>query len=260
MKKVDLSIIIISGNAQNDIKRCLDSCTFANEIILVAANSTDATVNIAKELIPKIKITSTTDGYNRNFSKWRNLGWKLATKKWILYVDTDEVVTDELKKEIINTISSKEITNSYYVIPRLNHFLGHRVRYGGTYPDYVKRLFHSPDFDGYQGILHEEPIIKGSLGYLKSGFLHFTHQDLNSMLKKSLVWTDMEAVALFEDNHPPVVWWRFPRMMLTKFWERLIVQNMWRDGIVGWISVIFEVFDTYMIYARLFELQRNKNA
>jgi len=258
--KQDLSIIIISGNAQNDIKRCLDSCKFAKEIILVAANSTDNTVNIAKSLVPNIKLTHATDGYNRNFSKWRNLGWQMATQKWILYVDTDEAITPELQKEIIKTISLKKTSYSYYVIPRQNHFLGHRVRYGGSYPDFVKRLFRSSDFSGFKGILHEEPIIKGELGYLKSAFLHYTHQDLTSMLKKSIVWTDMEAQALFQDSHPPVVWWRFPRMMLTKLWERLIVQNMWRDGIVGWISVIFEVFDTYMIYARLFELQRNKHA
>lgn len=258
--KQDLSIVIISGNAQFDIKRCLESCLFAKEIILVAANSSDSTVEIAKALIPTIKITHTTDGYNRNFSKWRNLGWKMATKKWILYVDTDEVITSDLQKEITKTINSKDQPHSYYVIPRKNHFLGHPVSHGGTYPDYVKRLFHSSDFHGFKGILHEEPIINGSLGYFKSAFLHFTHQDLRSMLKKSIVWTDMEAQALYQDNHPPVVWWRFPRMMFTKFWERLIVQNMWRDGIVGWISVIFEVFDTYMIYARLFELQRNNHA
>lgn len=258
--KQDLSIIIISGNAQNDIKRCLKSCRFAKEIILVAANSNDKTVDFAQTIIPTIKVTHTTDGYNRNFSKWRNLGWKMTSQKWILYVDTDEVITSELQNEIIHIISSPKLPNSYYVIPRQNHFLGHRVSHGGTYPDYVKRLFHSPDFSGFKGILHEEPIIKGDLGYLKSSLLHYTHQDLHSMLNKSIVWTDMEAHALYQDNHPPVVWWRFPRMMLTKLWERLIVQNMWRDGIVGWISVLFEVFDTYMIYARLFEIQRNKNA
>jgi hypothetical protein len=69
----------------------------------------------------------------------------------------------------------------------------------------------------------------------------------------------MEAQALFQNNHPPVVWWRFIRMMLTKIWQRLIVQRMWQDGVVGWISVIFETFDTFLIYARLWELQQKQN-
>jgi hypothetical protein len=79
------------------------------------------------------------------------------------------------------------------------------------------------------------------------------------MVNKTLVWTDMEAQALFQNNHPPIVWWRFIRMMLTKIWERLIVQKMWRDGTVGWISVLFETFDTFLIYARLWEIQQKQN-
>ncbi len=75
------------------------------------------------------------------------------------------------------------------------------------------------------------------------------------MLEKTLVWTDMEAQALFDAQHPPVFWWRFPRMMLTKTWQRLIKEQMWRDGTVGWISVIFESFDTFIIYAKLWEKQ-----
>jgi hypothetical protein len=96
------------------------------------------------------------------------------------------------------------------------------------------------------------------MGYLKHDLLHFTHTDLTSMLQKSIAWTDMEARAIHAGNHPPVVWWRFIRMMLTKIWQRLIREQIWRDGTVGWISLIFETFDTFIIYARLWELQQNE--
>jgi hypothetical protein len=79
------------------------------------------------------------------------------------------------------------------------------------------------------------------------------------MLIKSISWTDTEAKMLLAVNHPPVVWWRILRMMFTKIWERLIRQQMWRDGTVGWISAIFESFDTFMIYARLWELQQKRS-
>lgn len=255
MKKT-LSIIILAGNEESVIFDCIKSCTWADQLILVAANSTDLTKKIAKDIDSKIKIIETFDEYNKNFSKWRNLGYKAATSDWILYIDADERITSELKEEIEETINQNK-TNNYYVIPRANHFLGQRVRYGGSYPDYVKRLYNSKFFKGYKGVLHEEPIIEGKLGYLKNDLLHFTHRDLTSMMKKTIVWTEMEAQALFDANHPPVVWWRFPRMMLTKFYERLIKQKMWKDGMVGWISVLFETFDTFIIYARLWELQQN---
>jgi glycosyltransferase involved in cell wall biosynthesis len=249
-----LSIIVLAGNESELIKDCLISASFADEIILVLANSTDNTKKIAKSLKLPIKIIETKDEYNKNFSKWRNLGYKAATGDWILYLDADERITNSLREEITKTII-KPITDSYYVIPRANHYLGKRVYFGGSYPDYVKRLYFRKDFSGYQGYLHEEPIIKGSLGYLKNDLQHFTHRNLSSMIQKTLVWTDMEAQALFDSHHPPVVWWRFPRMILTKIWERLIKQQMWRDGTVGWISVIFEAFDTFIIYARLWEKQ-----
>jgi glycosyltransferase involved in cell wall biosynthesis len=249
-----LSIIVLAGNEEAVIKDCIQSAVFADEIILVLANSTDKTKRIAQSFKYPLKIIETSDEYNRNFSKWRNLGFKASTGDWLLYLDADERITPILQKEIINTIN-KPLTNSYYVIPRANFYLGKRVHFGGSYPDYVKRLYYRKNFSGYQGYLHEEPIINGTLGYLKNDLLHYTHRNLNSMLQKTLVWTDMEADALFKAHHPPVVWWRFPRMMLTKFWQRLIKQQMWRDGTVGWISVIFECFDTFIIYARLWEKQ-----
>ena len=249
-----LSIIVLAGNEEEVIRDCLVSASFADEIILVLANSSDNTQKIATSLKLSLKIVKTTDEYHKNFSKWRNLGYKAATGDWILYLDADERITESLRNEITKTII-KPITDSYYVIPRANHYLGKRVRFGGSYPDYVKRLYLRKDFSGYQGYLHEEPIIKGTFGYLKNDLLHYTHRNLTSMIQKTLVWTDMEAQALFDSHHPPVYWWRFPRMIFTKVWERLIRQQMWRDGTVGWISVIFEAFDTFIIYARLWEKQ-----
>ncbi len=259
MKTKNLSIIILAGNEEQMIVDCLKSCSWVEEIILVAANSSDNTVNLAKKTIPSIKIIKTIDEYNKNFSKWRNLGFKNVTKDWILYIDADERITSKLKEEIIKKINIKNNPISHYAIPRANYYLGHRVRYGGSYPDYVKRLYNKNYFKGYKGILHEEPIIDGPLEHLKSDLLHYTHRDLNSMVNKTLVWTDMEAKALFQNNHPPVVWWRFIRMMFTKIWERLIIQKMWKDGTVGWISVLFETFDTFLIYARLWEIQQKQN-
>jgi (heptosyl)LPS beta-1,4-glucosyltransferase len=257
--QIPLSIIILAGNEEKMIIDCLKTCSWAKEIILVAANSTDNTVNLAKKTISDIKIIKTFDEYNKNFSKWRNLGFNSSTQKWILYIDADERISPKLKQKIIKIINSDSPQYTHYAISRANHFLGQRVRYGGTYPDYVKRLYNRDFFQGYKGVLHEQPVIIGEIGYINVDLLHYTHRDLTSMVNKTLVWTDTEAQALFKSGHPPVVWWRFIRMMLTKAWERLIKQQMWRDKEVGWISVIFEVFNTFLIYARLWELQQKQN-
>jgi (heptosyl)LPS beta-1,4-glucosyltransferase len=257
--KPPISIIILAGNEQTMILDCLKTCNWVQEIVLVAANSSDQTVPLVKKHFPQVKIVRTEDEYNKNFSKWRNLGFKSSTQPWIFYVDADERVPLGLRKKIIQIISSPSPKITHFAISRANHFLGQRVFYGGSYPDYVKRLFNREFFTGYKGVLHEQPIITGELGYINQDLLHYTHRDLTSMVNKTLAWTDTEAKALFKADHPPVVWWRFIRMMLTKAWERLIKQQMWRDGQVGWISVIFEVFNTFLIYARLWELQQKQN-
>ena len=258
IKKIPLSIIVLAGNEQDMIVDCLKTCSWAKEVILVAANSSDETIPLAKKTIPNIKIIKTQDEYNKNFSKWRNLGFKNSNQKWLLYIDADERISSDLRKKITNIINKNSSKFTHYAFPRANYFLGHRVYYGGTYPDYVKRLYNRIFFQGYQGVLHEEPIISGTLGYIKSDITHYTHRNLTSMINKTLVWSDTEARALFKSNHPPVVWWRFIRMMLTKLWERLIKQQMWRDGQVGWISAIFESYNTFLIYARLWELQQKQ--
>lgn len=254
MKK-KLSVIIVAGNEEKMIKDCLASCDWADEVILVAANSSDNTKTIAQKYFPKIKIFETEDEYNKNFSKWRNIGFQNATGDWLLYIDSDERITPELKKEIQAHLTDKNPRFSYFVIPRANYFLGKRVKHGGTYPDYVKRLFQKKFFNGFKGILHEEPDIHGDFGYLKSDLIHLAHRDLHSMFNKTIAWTDVEAKGIHQNHHPKIVWWRFLRMMFTKFWQRMIIQSFWQDGIVGWISTIFEMFDTFIIYARLWELQ-----
>lgn len=254
MEPRQLAIIIIAGNEEETIIDCLRSASFADQLILVAANSSDKTVYLAKKLNPKVEIINTSDDYGRHFAKWRNLGLNAATTNWVLYLDADERITDHLRQEILDIIKQPKF--SYFVIPRYNYYLGKRVRYGGSYPDYVKRLYRRDQLFGWTGVLHEEPNIKGEFGYLKSPLNHFTHRNLNSMLQKTIIWTQMEAEALYKNNHPPIVWWRLIRMMLTTFLNRLVRQQMWRDGTIGWISVVFESFNTFIIYSKLWELQQ----
>jgi len=257
--KTTLSIVIVTGKEEDMIGDCLKSALFADEIILVASPACNQqTISIAKSIVPKIKIIKADPKVSVDFSYWHNLGAKNVSSTWQLHLDCDERISPDLQAEIINNINDQQSTITNYDLPRANHYLGHRVHYGGSYPDYVKRLFKTSSFHQYHGVVHEQPQIDGQSSVTKSDLLHYTHRDLFSMLQKSNTWTSTEAQLLFDSHHPPVYFWRFPRMMLTKFFERFIRQQMWRDGLVGWVSVLFETFDTYMIYAKLYELQQNK--
>lgn len=256
MKQTNISIIVIFGEEEDVLEKALNSAVWADELILVAANTNEPSKKIAEKYSKNI--IEIKDEYGKHFARWRNSGLKKAASDWVFYLDADEVITPELKQSLLKIAAGKGVGEkySYYAIPRINYYLGQRVYHGGSYPDFVKRFFRRKKLLRWEGRLHERPVVVGMMGKLKDHLFHHTHRDLSSMMEKTIRWTQLEAKALYENDHPPVVWWRILRMMATKFFERVIKQRAWKDGTVGWINAIFEVFNTFIIYARLWEIQQ----
>ena len=254
MKNNKLSVIIIARNEEQMIRDCLESVKWADEIILVDSGSTDKTVDIAKEYGAKI---INLPSEKLEFAKWRNAGLKEAKGIWVFYLDADERVTPELHKEIKESIN-KHLTA--YKIPRRNFYLGKEMHYGGAWPDYVKRLFLKEKLKRWVGELHEDPVFEGEMGKLKNPIVHIAHRDLSSMVEKTREWSKIEAELLYKSGHPPVTWWRILRIMLDEFWLRGVKLQGWRDGTVGWIEIIFQMFSRFVTYGRLWELQQKRKS
>jgi glycosyltransferase involved in cell wall biosynthesis len=252
-KKNKLSVIIIAKNEEKMIEDCLQSVKWAKEIILLDGGSKDKTLEIARKYGAKIM---PQEAKGEDWGAWHNQGIKVAGGNWILYVDADERITPELKKEIQKVMGERK--GAAFAMPRLNILLGRPLRFGGWYPDYQIRLFRKEKLKKWEGKLHERPIFEGSLVYLKNYMIHLSHRDLFSMVEKTKKWSDIEANLLLKAHHPPVVWWRILRIMLTEFFQRFIKYQAWRDGTVGWIEGLFQVFNKFLIYARLWELQNQK--
>lgn len=247
------SAIIITLNEETMIGDCLLSVKFADEIIVVDSGNTDQTNKIAKEYGARIIKSDSGSGYDQ----YRNDGLKAAKSDWILYVDADERVTPLLKQEIEQIISSDN-QYSAYEIPRRNFYLGHEMNFGGWGNDRVIRLFKKDKLHQYTNKLHEQPEVEGEIGLLNNPLVHFSHRDLESMLDKTLLFTGYETGLRLKSNHPPVVSWRLIRIMATEFWHRFISLQAWRDGVEGVIDGIFQVFNMFIIYARLWEAQITK--
>jgi glycosyltransferase involved in cell wall biosynthesis len=246
-----ISAIVIAKNEEKMIAECLHSLEFAKELILVDSGSTDKTVAIAKQFKARIVTTTGSD-----YSQFRNQGAKSAHGDWLLYVDADERVTPALAAEILDIVSGPP---AVYQLQRANYYLGQKMNFGGWGDDKVIRLFHRSQFIEFVGQLHEQPRYHGSLLTTTATLNHFSHRGLTSMLYKTLDFTDHEAKLRLASNHPPVVWWRFFRVMLTEFWFRFVIKSAWRDGPVGIIDGFFQVFNSFVIYARLWELQNESH-
>jgi glycosyltransferase involved in cell wall biosynthesis len=246
-----LTGIIIAKNEQKMIEDCLISLQFVDQIIVVDSGSTDNTNEIAKKYGAKIVKSGGTD-----YSQFRNAGLKAAAGDWVLYIDADERVSPLLRQEILETIK-KPLTHSAYDLLRQNIYLGKHLTHGGWGDDYVTRLLYKSHLSHWVNPLHEQPVFKGTSGKLTAPLIHFSHRDLSSMVDKTLFFTKYEAQLRFDAGHPPMVLWRFVRVILTEFWFRFIKLAAWKDGPEGIIDGIFQVYNTFIIYARLWELQRS---
>jgi len=250
----NLSFIVLANNSEMVIKKALESIKWAPEIIVVDTNrfgSSDLTVEIAKQY------TSRVFWFKKGgFSEWRNWALKKATKDWIFYLDADESVTPELKKELLR-ISQKLFDTSgpgAYDVYRNNYFLGKKWHRG----EWITRFFNREKIIEWRGELHETPLVKGPVGKLQGSINHWTHTDIESMIIKTLKWSRIEGYLLYKNNHPPMAGWRFIKVMLAELFRRLITEGYWRDGIEGWIEAIFQMFSVFLTYVRLWEYQTKR--
>ena len=241
-----LSAIVIARNEEARIKKCLSSLAWADEIIVVDNGSTDTTREIAKD--NGATVISARDIHD--FSRLRTIGKEKAHGEWLLYVDADEVVTPELAKEI-QKVTRPPVS---YAIHRKNNYLGQPW----PFEEKILRLFHTSALKEWYGELHESPRVEGEIGELSASLLHYTHRTLEEMVAKTNEWSQAEAKFRFDAGHPPVVWWRFIRVMLTAFINSFVKQGGWKAGTVGWIESIYQAFSMFITYAKLWELQQKK--
>lgn len=246
---ISLTAVIIAKNEEEMIAPALDSVSFAQEIIVVDNSSTDATAEIAKKKGARVISIDTKD-----FSKLREAPLKKIKTEYILYIDADERVSKELEDEIIKIIHENAHLSAYR-IPRQNYFLGNHL---WPQTEYLARLFRRSSLKGWRGDLHETAIFEGQSGQLLSPILHYTHRDFSSMVDKTNKWSVIEARLRFDAGHPPVVWWRFPRVMLQAFSNSYITQSGWKAGAVGLMESMFQAFSIFITYAKLWELQQDK--
>lgn len=242
-----ISVIIIAKNEEKMIKECLASVSFCNEIVVIDNGSQDQTLEISKKMGAKV-----FEYKSKDFSDLRNFGASKATMDWILYVDADERVTPSLREEIKSQIINHKSQITAYKIKRKNFYLGN---YEWPYVEKIERLFKKKSLAGWEGSLHESPIIDGRIGELENFLTHYTHKDLSSMVEKTLEWSKIEAELRFEANHPKMIWWRFPRVMIPAFINSYIIQGGWKVGTAGLVESIYQVFSIFITYARLWELQ-----
>lgn len=246
MKKI--SVAIATFNEETNLGRCLESvASWVDEIVVVDGSSTDRTVEIAKKYTDKVFIADNPEMFHINKQK----ALDKCSGKWILQLDADEIVSEELKEEITQATSSQLIAG--YFIPRKNFFMGRWMRKGGLYPDYVVRLFQKGKGQLPCKDVHEQVKITGKTDYLKHDLLHYPYPDFSKYLQKADIYTSLTAKNLHEDKLAKYVIARPIKTFLSIYFRHLGLL----DGFPGFVWAFYSALHYPIAYIKYWEKIKN---
>ena len=187
MTRERLSVVVIAYNEEARIRACLESAGWADELIVVDAESTDKTATIARELTDHVIVRPWP-----GFAAQKNFGLARATGDWILSLDADEVVSAALRAEIAAILVGGG-EHAGYSIPRHNVFWGRWIRHGGLYPDWLLRLFRGGRGRFVERTVHESVSVDGTVGRLAGHLEHRSYRDVADFLERADRYSTLAA-------------------------------------------------------------------
>jgi len=256
-----ISAFVICFNEGEQIKDCLDSLSFCDEVFVIDSFSTDKTVEIAKAWGAKVVQREWT-GYRDQ----KAFGLSNVAHEWVLNLDADERVSTELQKNILRILterkqdphgSGSELVGFY--VNRVVFYLGRWWRAGGWYPEYRLRFFRKSKvvWGGIEP--HEKPIPAGPTGILPGEIYHFTYKNIDEQISQLHRFSTIAAQEDYKaGRRASLVSLVFnPIVRVLKFY---ILKRGYREGRAGLVVAITEGFYTFMKYAKLWEHEYNERS
>ncbi len=236
MTKISVALAVF--NEEDNLESCLQSVKdFADEIIVVDGGSEDRTIEVAKRFNAKIIKTNNHQIFHIN----KNKAIDASSGDWILQLDADEIVSKELGEEIQKVIGMETDIAGYW-IPRSNFFLGRFLKKGGQYPDYTLRLYKKGEGRLPAKDVHEQAVVNGKTGYLKSDLLHLRDRNFSNYIQRFNRYTDLFSSQLREANIR-MDFFSFINYIFVKpcFWflKAYIRHRGYVDGFSGFIFAFF---------------------
>lgn len=255
-RKRKLSVAIITFNEEKNIKDCIDSVLeIADEIIVLDSFSTDKTEQIAKSY-SKVKFSASPfPGHVEQ----KNKAIALCQNDWVLSLDADERVDEELKSEILRFLESEIVGVSGFKIARLTRHMGRWIKHSGWYPQSRYRLFQK-EFATWVGenphdFIELRADQKGSV--MRGNILHYSFVDFSAQIQTINQFSSIVAHTRFSKGQ------KFSLLKsllkpLGKFIEIYIFKYGFLDGIPGLYIALASSFSTFLKYAKIYEMERGE--
>lgn len=248
--KPTLSVCIITRNEEAHIRACIESVSWADEWIVIDSNSTDRTLEIAREMGAKVVINPF-----ETFVAQKNLALDHATGDWILSIDADERVSPELGEEI-RAVVAGDRPEVAFSMPRKTWYFGQWILHGGWYPDRKLRLTRRGRSRWSGRNPHDHLYADGPTGELHGDLIHYTYRDISDHLRTIDSFTTIAAREMHAAGrghallhmlvNPPA---RFLRMYLLR--------RGFLDGIPGFIVACLAAYYVFLKYVKLWEMQKD---
>lgn len=240
-----LSVVLATFNEEKNLSACLDSIKdIADEIIIVDGTSSDKTVEVAKKFGAKVKITTNKQNFHIN----KQMAINMATKDWILQLDADEHAGKDLKEEIKEILEKDPKKYNGYWMPRKNLFLGRFLMKGGQYPDYTLRFYRKGKGKLPQKDVHEQAVVEGERGYLKSALLHYPYENFYHYYRKWNKYNDFFANQIKEEEKSKNLIQKFISAFLYLFirpsYWFLLTYIRHKGFVDSWQGFVFSLFSS----------------
>jgi len=251
-----LSVVILTKNEERNIEECLESVKWGDEIVLVDDCSDDKTLEIVRSEMreagcEKIKIFSRSlDG---DFARQRNFGLEKAKGDWILFVDADERVSPELRREIESVTSYKSPLVTGFYLKRLDMIWGRELKHGEAGSVKLLRLGRK-EAGKWEGKVHERwEIGVKDLGELENPLVHLPHPTMTEFLEEVNFYSTLRAKELYDQgkktNLLEIIC--FP---LGKFFQNWIFRLGFMDGMPGFAVALLMSFHSFLVRSKLYLL------
>ena len=242
-----ISVAIITHNEERNIRDCLESVKWADEIVVVDNGSIDGTLKICQEYGARVY----QEGW-KGYSAQKNSAIEKAANEWVLSLDADERLSPELRQEIENALQKEPPVDGYWVA-RKNYFLGRWIRYCGWYPDRNLRLFRKSRGRFRERSVHERVEVQGKTAALNHPLVHETYRSLSDFLIRSDRYSTLAAGEMLRQGrkyHWGDVFFRPPFTFLQMY----ILRAGFMEGYWGFLLSVFYSYYTFVKYAKLKEL------
>ncbi|MGH0034308.1 MAG: glycosyltransferase family 2 protein [Myxococcota bacterium] len=247
---VPLSVCILARDEEEQLGRCLDAVSFADEIVVVVDDrSADGTEKLARERAQVVDVRP----YAGDVAQKRHCT-SLARNDWILVLDPDELLTDRAAREVRARVAAGEDAACGFEINRVTWHLGRWIRHGDFYPDWKLRLFRRSRARWVGTDPHARVEVDGPVERLSGEIQHFSYRDLADQIERIQFFSEQTAAALAREGRRA----RLSDLVLrppARFLRAYVLKRGFLDGVPGLVIAVATAFHVFLKYAKLWERQ-----